>query len=96
MTAYPLLPLGSVVIPTTADLALLHYNDAGDQYRCYSVVAMASIPEAGGVRVVPLVVKGYRIVRADEVGRPDRCLLAADGLPAPARIAPATRTGAAS
>ncbi|BDB60129.1 hypothetical protein [Rhodococcus sp. RDE2] len=90
MATYPLLPPGSVVIPTTADMSLLHYNDAGDQYRCYSVVAMASIPEAGGVRVVPLVVKGYRIVRADEVGRPDRCLITADDIPAPARLAPAT------
>ncbi len=90
MTTYPLLPPGSVVIPVSMDMSLLHYTDAGDQYRCYSVVAMASIPEAGGVRVVPLVVKGYRIVRADEVGRPDRCLITADDIPAPARIAPAT------
>ncbi|QOV99712.1 hypothetical protein INP59_04860 [Rhodococcus pyridinivorans] len=91
---YPLLPPGSVVIPMSMDMSLLHYNNAGDQFRCYSVVAMASIPEAGGVRVVPLVVKGWGIVRADEVGPPNRCLLVADDHPAPARIAPATTTAA--
>ncbi|KDE12424.1 hypothetical protein [Rhodococcus aetherivorans] len=88
MSTYPTLPAGSTIVPAPADLTLARYQDNGEHGWSYPVVALASIPTEGGVGIVPLVVKGGGIVRADEAAPIDRTRLVGPDQSIPARIPP--------
>lgn len=86
--SYPTLPAGSTIVPAPADLTLARYRDNGEHGWSYPVVALATIPTEGGVLVVPLVVKGGGIVRADEAAPINRTRLVGPDKPTPVRIPP--------
>lgn len=80
MNIYPVLPPGSTLLPAPAGLVVHRYDHTGRSIPWgIPVVALASIPEAGGVRVVALVCHEGQLVRADEVAREDRTRLHVPG-----------------
>ncbi|WAL48414.1 hypothetical protein [Rhodococcus pyridinivorans] len=83
---FPILNSGAT-LTYTPDMKLAQYDQAGALVRVYPVVALAC---TGGTAnaVVPLFVKDYQLVRADQVSAYERYLLIGPGDEVPPAIAP--------
>jgi hypothetical protein len=83
---FPVLNSGASLV-NTSNMRMAQYDQAGALVRVYPVVALAS---TGGDTnaVVPLFVKDYQLVRADQVSAYERYLLIGPGDEVPSAIAP--------